>query len=211
MSTQAVIFDFGRVLGNFDKKRACTHFAETSPFYADEIGVIIAAQLEKQLESGQMSETVFCHELLRLCEVKKLTMPDVLRIWGNIFSPNPAIDPVVDALIANGVRIGVLSNTNGIHWPYIMDLPVMRKLAKYGAPFTLSYKIGAYKPDLKMFETALKSLDVAPENALYLDDIPEYVVAARKLGIHAEEYDCTKNPGHISEIVETYELLKESV
>ena len=111
----AVIFDFGRVLGTFDKMKACKLFAETSTYDAETIYDIIVRRLEKQLESGSMSEPAFCNELLHHCKVEKLTVPDVMRIWGNIFGPNPVIDPVIDKLIAQKTPIGVLSNTNSIH------------------------------------------------------------------------------------------------
>ena len=206
--TKAVIFDFGNVLGTFDKKSACEHFSETSTYSADEISqIIVDRKLERMLESGQMSETAFCNELLHHCKVEKLTVPDVMRIWGNIFAPNPAIDPIVDRLIEHKVPIGVLSNTNGIHWPYIMDLPVMRKLEAYNAPFVLSYEVESFKPEPAMFTTALKRLGSEPSETLYLDDIEDYVVAARGLSMKAEQYDCTKDPDRISAIMKEHGLL----
>lgn len=204
---KTVLFDFGRVLGNFDKMWACARFAETSPYSTEEIAAIISVRLEKLLESGAMSSTAFCNELLHRCEVEKLTVPDVMRIWGDIFSPNPAIMPVVNALISQGTPIGVISNTNSIHWPFIMDLPVMRALQEYRAPFTLSYEVRASKPDKVMYETALKRLRSSPEDTLYIDDIPEYVEAARALGMRAEVYDCTENPALISEIMMRHGVL----
>ncbi|MFZ2555383.1 MAG: HAD family phosphatase [Minisyncoccia bacterium] len=206
--TKAVIFDFGNVLGMFDKKKACEQLAESSPYSADEIfSIIVGRKLERMLESGQMSETAFCNEVIHHCKLIKLTVPDVMRIWGNIFTPNPAIDFVVDRLIEQKVPIGILSNTNGIHWPYIMDLPVMRKLQDYGAPQTLSHELRAFKPDAKMFETALTRLGTKPEETLYLDDIQEYVDAARSIGMESAHYDCTKNSSRISAIMTEHGLM----
>lgn len=207
MQVKNVLFDFGKVLGTFDKPSACKHFAETSTYSAEDIYTIITGQLEKLLESGQMSETAFCNELLFRCKVEKLTVPDVMRIWGNIFGPNPAINPIVDQLIAKKIPIGVLSNTNGIHWPFIAALPVMRKLRAYGAPFTLSYEIGAFKPDEAMYRGALKALSAQAEETLYIDDIQEYVDAARAIGMQAAWYDCTKNPERIEQVMSSYGLL----
>jgi len=207
----AVIFDFGRVLGTFDKMKACKLFAETSTYDAETIYDIIVRRLEKQLESGSMSEPAFCNELLHHCKVEKLTVPDVMRIWGNIFGPNPVIDPVIDKLIAQKTPIGVLSNTNSIHWPFIADLPVMRKLKEYGASFTLSYQVNAYKPDRRLYEAALAAVGTKAAETLYLDDIQEYVEAARIIGMKAELYDCTKDPKRISGIMNKYGFLKELV
>ncbi len=47
-----------------------------------------------------------------------------------------------------------------------------------------SSEVGVRKPDPRIFELALARLgDVAPENALFLDDFPSNVAAAEKLGI----------------------------
>lgn len=208
---KAVIFDFGKVLGTFDKMRACALFADYSSYSPTEIYDIITTQLEKMLESGQMSETAFCNELLHRCKVHTLTVPDGKRIWGNIFGSNPAIEPVIDQLIDQRTPIGVLSNTNAIHWPYIEDLPVMRKLKRYGAPFTLSYVVKAYKPDRRLYEAAFANLGTKAAETLYLDDIQEYVEAARAIGMKAEQYDCTKDPERISGIMNKYGFLKEIV
>lgn len=210
--TKAVIFDFGRVLGNFDKLAACKQFAESSPYSAEEIfQIIVNGRLEQMLESGQMSETAFCNELLYRCKVEKLTVPDVRRIWGNICTPNPAIDPVIDELMRQNTPIGVLSNTNSIQWDFIEDIPVIRKLIAYGASFTLSYQIKACKPDRIMFETALTRLGMQPDETLYLDDIIEFVEAARGVGMKAEQYDCTKDPDRISQIMTERGFLKKIV
>ncbi len=207
MKTTAVVFDFGNVLGTFNKLGAAERLACASTYSAQTIlKIILDDGLERALESGKMSESAFCNELMHKCRIS-LTVPNIMRIWGNIFAPNPAIVPIVEQLIAKRIPIGVLSNTNGIHWPYIMDLPVMQMLKNCGAPFTLSYEVGGYKPDVVLYETALKRLGSAPEETLYLDDIEAYVEAARTLGMQAEQYDCTKDPEAITGIMQKYKLL----
>jgi putative hydrolase of the HAD superfamily len=43
---------------------------------------------------------------------------------------------------------------------------------------------GITKPDPAIFELALERLDVAPEEAVFIDDYPDHVEAARSLGLH---------------------------
>lgn len=202
-----VIFDFGKVLGKFDKMIACNLLAESSKYSPQQIyDLVVASGLEKEMESGKITSQKFCKELLLLIR-SNLTVPDVEKVWGDIFSPNPAIEPIVDGLIKKKVPICVLSNTNGIHWPYISQLSVMRKLTKYQVPMILSWQIKAYKPDHRMFENALESLKAKPEETLYLDDIHDYVEAARSLGLKAEQYDCIKEPEKISTIMTDHGLM----
>ncbi|MGK0620177.1 HAD-IA family hydrolase, partial [Meiothermus cerbereus] len=43
--------------------------------------------------------------------------------------------------------------------------------------------------DPRAFQMALEGLGLAPEETLYLDDDPENVETARRLGLRAEVYD----------------------
>ena len=47
---------------------------------------------------------------------------------------------------------------------------------------------GVAKPDPTAFQMALEALGLAPEETLYLDDDPENVEVARRLGLRAEVY-----------------------
>ena len=205
--TEVLILDAGNVAMKFFKMKACIRLAASSPYSPQEVQDIIATKLEKQLESGQMSESAFCNAVLH--DIKSsLTVPDVMRIWGNIITPNPYIDRYVDQLIKRGVRIAILSNTNGIHWPYIMDVPVFVKLQHYGAPFILSHEVHASKPDRRIFDVALERCKIEANQALYVDDIMQYVEVARSLGMKSEQYDCTRNhPSRFEEILKTHDLL----
>jgi len=203
---EVLVLDAGNVLMQFNKMKACERLAASSPYSPPEVQHIIA-KLEKPLESGAMSESAFCNAVLH--DIKSsLTVPDVMRIWGNIISPNPDIDPYVDQLIKRGVRIAILSNTNGIHWPYIMDVPVFQQLQHYGAPFILSHEVKACKPDRRIFDVALERCKIEADQALYIDDITKYVEVARSLGMASEQYDCTKDqPSRFEQILKAHNLL----
>lgn len=202
--------DFGNVLGMFDKRAACQLFTDYTALSADEIERrIVGSDIEKRLESGQISDVVFARELEhRIKAHKPMPIDDVKRIWGNIFSPNPAIEPIIDSLIGKQIPICVLSNTNSIHWPFIADLPVMRKLIAHGSPMILSHQVKEMKPDQKMFATACASLKLQPQDVLFIDDIQAYVDAARVFGMRAERYDCTKDQPHeLRNIFRDHEML----
>ena len=205
---EAVLFDFGRVLGNFDKKKARARLALSSPYSANEIRDIMdARKLEKMLESGIMSPTAFANELLYHIK-SSLTVPDVMRIWGDIFTPNAMIEPYIDRLMERQIKIGVLSNTNGIHRDYFVELPLMLKLKDCGVPFILSHEENMMKPDPRIYEIALKRLKSTAPETLFLDDLEENVVAARDVGLRAEQYDCTHHTStRLDEIFRAHTLL----
>jgi putative hydrolase of the HAD superfamily len=51
-----------------------------------------------------------------------------------------------------------------------------------------SSALGAGKPETAFFEAALRSIGVAPEHALFVDDFSENVIAAEALGINAHRF-----------------------
>ena len=48
-----------------------------------------------------------------------------------------------------------------------------------------SSAVGMRKPDARIYRMALEQLGVAPENAVFLDDAPGNIEAARAVGMHA--------------------------
>lgn len=60
--------------------------------------------------------------------------------------------------------------------------------------FFASTSLGVAKPHPEAFLLALKAMGLKPEEALYLDDDPENVEAARGLGLRAEVY-AVRAPG----------------
>jgi putative hydrolase of the HAD superfamily len=47
---------------------------------------------------------------------------------------------------------------------------------------------GVMKPDRKLYEIALEKLGVLPEEAIFIDDMPENINAANELGIHGVRF-----------------------
>jgi len=205
---KAVFFDFGRVLGKFDKKKACITFSTQSRFSPDKIhDLLVGSDLEKKLESGQLSGDEFAREIMQRSECA-MSADDARLAWGNIFSPNHDIEPYIERLIEQGMKIGVLSNTSEVHWPYIAELPVMKKLAAYGAPLILSHEARMMKPYPTIYMFAATNLEVNPSDALFIDDIEENLVGARNVGMKAEKYDCTQDPAsRLDEIFGAHGLL----
>jgi len=76
----------------------------------------------------------------------------------------------------------LLSNSNALHWPRVMDDLGL------GAAFEhrfVSHLIGWVKPDPEAFQHAIERLRCAPAEVLFLDDSELNVAAARDLGLRA--------------------------
>jgi putative hydrolase of the HAD superfamily len=81
---------------------------------------------------------------------------------------------------ASGVKTAILSN--GV--PEVMArVRVDRPLAEIFDVVVVSYELGHAKPDREIYEATLSKLGVVPQDALFVDDRRENIVAADELGL----------------------------
>ncbi len=206
---KAISLDFGRVLGNFDKMIACTKIAAQCTTSAEEIyQQLVGSEGEKDLEVGKISASEFARNVIQRFDMTNASPEEVSAMWGDIVSPNPDIMPILHELVGKKLQLNVLSNTSSAHWRYVRQLPAIRLLEAHGAGFTLSYIVQAAKPEKKIFDAMLRSLDAHPDEVLFIDDIDVYVDAARVCRMNAEVYDCTiHNTAHLRAIFTKHGLL----
>ena len=119
--------------------------------------------------------------------------PEELLPWRyyRFMRPAPGAERLLHRLKARNLKVGVLSNT----LPSLRESLAHHGLARYVDGFFASCALGVAKPDPRAFLLALEGLGLAPEETLYLDDDPENVEAARRLGLRAEVYAPIGAPG----------------
>lgn len=76
-------------------------------------------------------------------------------------------------------RLGIISNA----WPYLEPLLRLLGLWPYFASVIISAQVGLIKPNPAIYELALCRLGISAEQAIFVDDIPENVVAAERVGL----------------------------
>jgi putative hydrolase of the HAD superfamily len=54
---------------------------------------------------------------------------------------------------------------------------------------TLSYEVGALKPEEAIYRAALKQAGCKPEECFYTDDIPEFVEGGRRFGFDSVQFE----------------------
>jgi putative hydrolase of the HAD superfamily len=182
-----VIFDYGAVLAFHQSTEDARRLAEIAqvPFevfsqgyWSDrspyDKGLVTAEDYWNDI--AQKSGTTFTADQLR-----KLIEVD-LDSWVNF---DRKMYEFAESLRANGQRIAVLSNM-----PHELG-EFIKKCTKGFAPFhhvTLSYEVRAIKPEPEIYHHCLEGLNLRPEETLFLDDRPENVAGAQKLGIHAVQF-----------------------
>lgn len=77
-------------------------------------------------------------------------------------------------------KTGLISNA----WSGLRPWIVSQGFADAFDYLTISAEIGIVKPDPRIYQHALQALGVAPQAAVFVDDMLENVLAARALGMH---------------------------
>ena len=89
--------------------------------------------------------------------------------------------PTLRAWRASGFRVAVISNCDHITRPVIEHLALEREVDAV----LLSCELGLRKPEAALYEAGLRRLDARVEDGLFVDDQPDYLDGADRLGLLA--------------------------
>jgi putative hydrolase of the HAD superfamily len=188
MAVRYIYFDLGNVLLNFDHHVACRQVAALmgAPWSLVR-EIIFESGLQHRYERGEISDDEFCDIFCQTAGVT-LDLNSLLQATSDIFSLNIPVIPIVARLSAAGYPLGILSNTCRSHWNWVRQ-------KKYGMVSNLfentvlSFQLGSMKPDAPIYLEAIRRTELAPEEIFFVDDRPENVEGARRLGIDAVLYE----------------------
>ena len=177
---RTVIFDLGGVFIGIDAERSAIQLHKKIPHRTPkEIQAIFAHSSSlRTYEKGQMSSRQFYQAMKN--ELNGIfSYPFFKRAWQNIFYP---IRPMIELLpeLRKSYQLVLLSNTNPLHIAYIQK---NYNILDYFQHTIFSYKSGCLKPDEHIFRLVLKLSQIPPNEAIFIDDKLENVMAAYRLGI----------------------------
>lgn len=180
---EALLFDLGGVLVEYDWERAFAHWAgrsATSPERLRERFVADAAF--ERYERGEMGDAEYFAELRAKLGID-LGHDELRAGWNCIFIA--AIAPTVDLIrrVDPRMPLYVFSNTNAAHHS-VWSRDYAAVLAPFRRVFT-SHDVGRRKPERAAFERVAAAIGVAPASILFFDDVMENVQGARTAGMQA--------------------------
>ena len=188
---EAIIWDWGMVLGRFDHGQIWHGLAGYSELYSKAIQLALE-EPAKRHDAGLLSSKRFYFEACSKALLKGLDYEKFREIWNScILGDNEDIAPLLRR-VAPSVRMTVLSNTDPINWAAIQKLPLMQEFFPNKDSWTLSYEVGARKPANEAYFAALKRSGLAPNQsskALFVDDVMNYTEQFKRLGGQAFQYN----------------------
>jgi len=178
----------GNVILPFDHMIPCRKIADKYNRDAEKIyDTVYESGLAWEFEEGRITGKQFYEKCLKLLNLQ-IDYDEFVNLWSDIFTENKEVSEIVLKLQKKHELI-LLSNTNEWHMTFVRDkFDIISKFDKY----VLSYEVGYMKPHPKIFEIA-KTIAFYKDNIIYFDDIPEYVEAARELGITSFQFINAQN------------------
>ena len=141
-------------------------------------------------ETGELSCDDFVTRSLAAIP-QKLTSPEFIAAWNDIFSLNAPMWDVVRHLKENGHRLILFSNTNTLH---------ARAFLAQHSEFSLfdhhhfSQDVGANKPHDAFYQKALDQYHLVPAETFYLDDLPANIATGKRFGFQSWQYNLNDHP-----------------
>lgn len=186
-TTKAILFDFGNVIINIDVEKAILAFSELTFKSPARVNQLFAdAEVFKKYETGYYSDDEF-RDVIRQILSYPLNDQEIDKAWNALLLDVPKKRLDFLEYIKMKYPIYLLSNTNNIH----IEQCKQYFRTKFGIPnfetiFSetfLSYKMGLWKPDYKIYDAAISKIGCKPEEILFLDDNQDNIDAATDLGI----------------------------
>lgn len=178
---QAVVFDWGNVIGFNDRSVVVDFMCDAFCFSEDEFE---SANLEKRkaMKSGK-TDVDFWIEFAqkRGVQLPKDWSGQYTAVLKKSVGADPNMYTLIDQLKENGVRVGMLSNIDDRYTKLIRDFGFYKPFE----PCLLSCEMGLEKPDPKAYELLLKTINLPAEEIVFIDDKEENVEAAKAMGIDA--------------------------
>lgn len=181
-----IIFDFGGVLINLNRRRCIDSFKALGLNNVDEWVDSFAQQgVFMELERGSIDPSCFRD---RICTLTGVAIADerIDEAWNSMLMDIP--DYKLEALLKLRANYSVylLSNTNAIHWHWACEHAFHYKnfcVEDYFDEIFLSYEMNLMKPDRRIFSEVLERTEILPGETLFIDDSEANCRAADTLGI----------------------------
>ena len=177
-----VIFDMGNVLVNFRWEALYKEMGLTGERFERMADATVRDPVWNQFDLG-----IWTDEMIREAFVERAPeledkineffydrFPDLLRKFDYT-------DEWIDSLKKKGYRIYILSNfSEKALREAASELDYIDKAD--GA--VISYTVNLIKPDPEIYKCLMNRYDIVPDEAVFVDDNPDNIEAAKKLGFH---------------------------
>ncbi len=195
----AIIFDFGGVLLPLDFEATVVALSELLGADAGEFySRWDQTELFDALETGKLHRHEFCERLWNLAAThprdaarRRIYDANVEDAFNALLGDVPEENLDLLERLGKKRRLFLLSNINEIHHDGVMANyrrahPTRGAWDDHFEAVHYSHLMGLRKPDPQIYQRVLDEHGLAPKRTLFLDDNPDNIAAAARLGIVAQ-------------------------
>lgn len=180
-----IVFDMGGVLIDLDRKACVEAFRQLGFTDIDDyVGEFVQSDIFLKLEEGRISEKEF-YDAVRALADADVSDEAIRRAWLQFLLSIPDEKLQFILHLKRRYRVFLLSNTNPIHFPYIVETQFCRNgntLSDFFDKCFLSYQLKMSKPHAEIFRYLLESENIMAEETLFIDDGRANIETADSLG-----------------------------
>lgn len=176
-----IVFDVGNVLLGFSLKKAESNWNKIEPGSGRAIARLLwKTRLGERFELGHFTGRGL-HALIKRRTGIRMGYRPFRDAFNRIFTPIPANIRLLQRL-SKRYPTALLSNTNAVHWRYMLSTYPELRAARW--PYA-SQILRALKPHAAAYRGLAKRTGFPVRRFIYIDDRPDFIRAARRLGISA--------------------------
>lgn len=181
----AIIFDIGGVIVRVDPRRVLPLLHSKKSFSPEKIWAAIQRDpLFKDWQEGRVSPLDWCDHLTHRFALR-ITFDQFCRAWTSVLLPRQILPDSLFARLSTRCRLVLMSNTDPLHVEFMLS---HFAFFRYFPGCIYSCRVGASKPQPKIYQAAIHAAGVPPARILYIDDVLPYIRAGQRMGLDAVQF-----------------------
>lgn len=203
-----IIFDYGNVIFSLDFEKSKEAWNTLGINNAEEFyGHKVQDDIFDKFEKGEITPIEFRQYIKKKISSRVISDQQIDEAWNSLLVGIPSGNHELLLTIRQKYRTFLLSNINAIHYDFIHKYLKSEFGIENNNDFFektyYSHLIGKRKPDINIFKQVLDENDLVPSETLFIDDSPQHIEGAKKIGINT--YLMTK-PDNIKKLFSTWDI-----
>lgn len=182
---KTVIFDLGGVYFTDGTKRAIEIISSKYNIPDEKVKHVLNGDLGTKYRIGNITAKEFWRQAKEFWGIE-VPSDELAEIWFEGYKPIEGINELISSLKASGYEIIFLSDNVQERVDYLQNKYLFMDKFKDGV---FSHIVHVRKPDLKIYEMALEKSSNHAEECVYIDDKPQLLGPARKLGMKVISFE----------------------
>ncbi|MCI8549146.1 MAG: HAD family phosphatase [Lachnospiraceae bacterium] len=176
-----LIFDIGNVLADFNWRSYLNSWKLPAKEHEIVEQALFLSPMWKEVDRGQLPDEEILSIICREAPGYENLIREIYAGAAVAVSENDYAPGLLKQLKEQGYRIYVLSNYGKTFYEQRLS---SFKFLEYTDGQVISYQEKHIKPEPEIYKTLLSRYGIIPEEAVFFDDLPANLEAAKKFGIH---------------------------